>query len=316
MKVYPISAILMVSIFAMPLFSGAYEPDRLRVNIRMDKKVFFSDESVLLRICVTNMSDKKNYFEVYDPSGGESSGYTTFQPKVYDMMGRDAKITVPHRIEGRGTADLIRGLEKRIIELAPGEMFIHNVDLREIYDINLDSTYRVRSLFFPSFDQDLVLTSDNELSFRMIEDKRYRKPSEVSSIERSLSPKEVIMLTLRAEKDREWDNWIKFINVEKYINAFPEFVQKYYRADYQEKAEIEKAFIKFVTRERDDYLVDFSIIKESIEKERSIAYVDVVVSRFGIRWIHRFKSRYTLERYNNLWLITDEEATVMKGVKR
>ena len=53
------------------------------------------------------------------------------------------------------------------------------------------------------------------------------------------------MLTLKAEKDRDWDNWIKYINVEKYINAYPEFVQKYHRANFEEKSLIEKDFIRY-----------------------------------------------------------------------
>lgn len=311
-----IPLMFVATLLATSLFSAAYEPDRLRVHLRMDKKVFFSDEKILLRICVTNVSDEKNYFEVYDPAGGDSASYTTFQPRVFDMTGRDAEITVPYVSEGRGVPDMIRGLDKRIVELAPGEMFIHNVDLRELFRLKLNETYRVRSLVYPAFSRDMVLTSRNELSFRMIEDRGYRKPSEVGTVDRSISPKEVIMLALSAEKERDWENWIKYINVEKYINAFPEFVQKYYRADYEEKSEIEKEFIKFLTRERDDYLVDFSILKESIEKKGKRAYVEVVVSRYGAKWIHRFRSRYTLEQYNNLWLVTDEEATVMKGVKR
>lgn len=301
---------------AVPLFSATFEPDRLKIHLRMDKKVFFADEKILLRICVTNVSDEKNFFEVYDPAGGDSAAYTTFQPRVFDMTGRDAEMTVPHVIEGRDIADMIRGLDKRIVELAPGEMFIHNVDLRELFNLKYNEHYRVRSLVYPAFSQDMVLASKNELSFKMIQDKGYRKPSEVDSVDRSISPKEVIMLALGAEKAGDWSNWIKYINIEKYINAYPEFVQRYYRANYEEKTDIEKEFIKFLTRDRDDYLVDFSIQKESIENDGKRAYVEVVVNRYGTRWIHRFRSRYTLEQYNNLWLITDEEATVMKGVKR
>lgn len=317
MRIYTfLLGVILPVLAAIPAFSGVYEPNKLQVHLRMDKKLFYSDENVSLQVCVKNISERKNYFEIYDSSGSVSSLFTTFQPMVYDMSGREAEITVPYKIENLNVGDFIRGLDKRLVELAPGEMFIHTVNLKELYDLHLNTGYRIQSLFYPSFDEHSFLKSKNELTFKIIEAKQYNKPSEVDAGDHTISPKEVILLTLKAEKDREWNNWIKYVDIEKYINAFPEFVQKYNHANFEEKTQIEKDFIKFVTRERDDYLVDFKIVRESVEKDRKIAYVDVVVDRYGIRFISRYKCRYKLEQYKNLWLITDEVATVMKGVAR
>ncbi|MBN2159807.1 MAG: hypothetical protein JW807_10455 [Spirochaetes bacterium] len=282
----------------------------------MDKRSYYSDDDVILSVCVQNESERNNYFIVYDSSGSDSSNYTTFQPVVFDMNGREAEITVPYKIENRNPGELLKGLERRMVELAPREIFIHTIHLKELFNLKLNTSYRVRSLFYPAFEENTVLASDNELAFTIIENRRYVKSSEVDAVNRNLSPKEVMLLTLKAEKDRDWANWLKYFNIEKYINAFPEYVQKYYRADFEEKSAVEKDFVKYLTRERDDYLIDFKILKEAVEKDRNIAYVDVVVDRFATRMTYRYKCRYTLEQYKNLWLITDEEATVMKGVKR
>ena len=317
MKIYTLLLTMIVFIaIHIPSFPGVYEPDKLQVHLRMDKKFFYSDEEVPLLVCIKNISEKKNYFEVYDSSDSLSSIYTTFQPMVYDMSGREAEITVPYKIENINVSDFIHGLDKRLVELAPGEMFIHTINLKELYNLHLNTAYRIQSLFYPRFDEYNFLKSNNELTFKIIVAKQYNKPSEVDAVDRTISPKEVILLTLKAEKDREWNNWIKYINVEKYINAFPEFVQKYNHANFEEKSQIEKDFIRFVTRERDDYLLDYKIVRESVEKDRKIAYVDVIVDRYGIRLSYRYKCRYKLEQYKNLWLITDEVATVMKGVTR
>lgn len=315
-SIYPAVLLLIIAVSSIPGFSGVYEPDKLRVHLRMDKKIFYSDEEVTLQVCVKNISEKKNYFDVYDTLGNESSFYTTFQPLVFDMNGREAELIVPYKQEKRDLLDLVRNLEKRMVELAPGEMFVYSVNIKNCYNVNLNTTYRIQCLFYPAFVENTVVKSDNELSFKIVEEKRYNKPSEVDAIERTISPKEVILLTLKAEKDRDWDIWIKYINVEKYINAFPEFVQKYIRANYEEKSLIEKEFVRYATRERDDYLVKYRIVREAVEKTRKIAYVDVIEERFGIKWNYRYKYRFTLEQYKNLWLITDEEATVMKGIKK
>ncbi|HOD14784.1 MAG TPA: hypothetical protein PK307_08110 [Spirochaetota bacterium] len=307
-----IALLLIASISA---FSMVYEPDKLRVHIRLDKKTYYADEEINLQVCVKNISEKKNYFEVYDSSESDSALYTTFQPIVFDMKGREEKPTVTG-FDERNAADLVKGLDKRMIELGPGEMFTHTVNVKDLFELKLNTMYRIQGLFYPDFEENRLIKADNELVFKIIEQKHYSKPSDVDAIDRSISPKEVMLLTLKAEKDRDWSNWKKYVNIEKYINAFPEFVQKYYRANYEEKKEIEKDFIAFATRERDDYLVDYRVIDEMIEKDRAVAYVDVIVDRFGIRKTNRYKCRYTLEQYRNLWLVTDEEATVMKGVKR
>ncbi len=315
--IYPVILLVQISLISLsPVFSAVFEPDKLRVHLRMDKKVFFSDEEITLQVFVKNISEKKNYFEVYDSLENESSNYTTFQPLVFDMKGREAEITVPYKIEKREINDLIRGLEKRMVELAPGESFVHTINIKDLFNMSLNTHYRIQNLFYPSFEENFIVKSDNELIFKIIEAKRYNKPSEVDAIDRAISPKEVILLTLKAEKDRDWDNWIKYINVEKYINAFPEFVQKYIRANFEEKSLLEKEFIRFATRDRDDYLINYRIVREAIEKERKIAYVDVIEERFGIKYTSRYKYRFTLEQYKNLWLVTDEEATVMKGIKK
>ena len=317
MKIYSFLLTLMIAlVVAVHAESGVYEPDKIRVYLRMDKKFFYSDEDVVLYICVKNTSERKNYFDVYDTSDAESGKYISFQPLVFDARGREAEIIVPYMIEKRNINDLIRGLDKRVVELAPGEIFIHSVNLKEIYKLNLNIMYRLKSLFYPAFTDGGVIKSDNELTFKIREEKRYNKPSGVEAVVRNISPGEVILLTLNAEKNKNWESFLKYINIEKYINAYPEFVQTYLRANVDEKYQIEREFVKFITRDRDDYLLDYKIMKEEIENSNKIAYVDVVADRFGVQLTNRFKYRYTLEQYKSMWLIIDEEATIMKGARR
>jgi hypothetical protein len=306
----------LVLLFGIPAWTEVYEPGMLRVYLKTDKRVFYSDEDVDLQVCVKNVSERKNFFYVLDSLDGASGAYTTFQPLVYDFNGREAEIIVPYKLQMKNIKELARDLEKRLVELAPGEVFIHSINLKKIYKLDLDTRYRVRSLFYPSVDEDTVIKSDNELSFSIIPEKRYNKPSEIEAVQRSISPSEIILLTLKAEKDKNWDDYLKFIDVDKYISAYPEFTQKYHRANFEEKARVEKDFIKYLTRDRDDYLIRYKILGEEIENLQKIAYVDLTEERYGSRWNYRFRCRYTLEKYKDMWLITDKVATVLKGAGR
>ena len=317
MKIYSFLLTLPLALLAcIPVRAGVYEPDKLRVYLKMDKRVLYSDEDVVLQICIKNVSEKKNFFDVFDSIKNKPGEYTTFQPLVYDYSGREAEITVPYKLEKRDIKELIRDLERRMVELAPGEVFIHSINLKHIYKLDLNTRYRVKSLFYPTIGEDIVITSDNELSFKIIAEKRYNKPSEREAVQRNISPSEVILLTLRAEKDKNWDNYLKYIDVEKFINAYPEYTQKYLRANFEEKNQIEKDFIKYLTRDRDDYLLHYKIMEEEIENSKRIAYVNVIEDRYGSRWNYRYRCRYMLEQYKDMWLIVDEVATVMQGAKR
>jgi hypothetical protein len=306
----------LVFLSGVPARSEVYEPGMLRVYLKTDKSVFYSDEDVELQVCVKNVSERKIFFYVLDSLDGTSGAYTTFQPLVYDFNGREAEIIVPYKLQMKNIKELAGNLERRLVELAPGEVFIHSINLKKIFKLDLDTRYRVKSLFYPFVGEDIVLKSDNELSFSIIAEKRYNKPSGLEAVQRSISPSEIMLLTLKAEKDKNWDDYLKFIDVDKYISAYPEYTQKYFRANFEEKARIEKDFIKYLTRDRDDYLIHYKILREEIENSKKTAYVDLIEERYGSRWNYRFQCRYTLEQYKNMWLVTDKVATVLKGAGR
>jgi len=154
-----IALLLIASISA---FSMVYEPDKLRVHIRLDKKTYYADEEINLQVCVKNISEKKNYFEVYDSSESDSALYTTFQPIVFDMKGREEKPTVTG-FDERNAADLVKGLDKRMIELGPGEMFTHTVNVKDLFELKLNTMYRIQGLFYPDFEENRLIKADNEL---------------------------------------------------------------------------------------------------------------------------------------------------------
>jgi hypothetical protein len=76
---------------------------------------------------------------------------------------------------------------------------------------------------------------------------------------------------------------------------------------------IEEEFIRFLSRDRKDYILDFKILDENIVRDRNIAYVDARVRRFEVRIPSIYQYKYTLEKFRDFWLITEVEATVMKG---
>jgi len=130
--------------------------------------------------------------------------------------------------------------------------------------------------------------------------------------ERKVTPSEVVMLALMAEKNKQWENVVKYINIEKFIYAYSEFARRYSTTNDYERLIVQQDFINFITKERPDYLIDFSILGEQIIPQTNVAYVDVKVKRWGPRFPAIMKYRYTLEPYKDFWVIVNLDASIVK----
>jgi hypothetical protein len=292
------------------------------VYVRLDRERFDPRGQVMLDVCVKNVSSQPQSFTIY--SGGPEIGdYLTFQPAVYNSQGNEAESIVPYRMKGQALKDIAAKVQARSITLEPGEIFTRAVDLNSLYRLEHDVHYRVRSFFLPDLlTQQQVHKSTNELSFivsargmgnmksGVIREKR---PMDV---DRTMSPSEVVVIHLLAEKNRDREKFIKYIDVPKYINSYSDYVKVYQSADNDEKRTIEEDFVAYLSRERGDYLLDFTILQEEVEKNRKISYVDAVAERFGPRRSKKYRYRFTLEKDNLHWLITGLEATILKGSAR
>jgi len=305
---------VLVLFASRPLFS---ENSGLRVHMVLDKKVYCSDEEINLKIFVKNRSAETNFFTVYDNSLHNTALYTTFQPVVFDRLGREIATTVPYRVENRQLKDILSDLPSRKIELGPSESFVYTVNLSRLYELAPGGKYRVRGYFFPDMEKNDTIQSDNELGFTVIRP-RMEAVSEQKAVSRDVLPSETVLLMLSAEKKGQLDRCLKYIEIEKYISSFPNFVRIYNTGDIEERQRIGEDFKKYLCRERDDYLMDFRIVKEETDPVRSIAFVDVIADRFGVKYTNRFRYRFTLEKSDKstLWLVTGLDAKIMKGKKK
>ncbi|MFW5770774.1 MAG: hypothetical protein ACOCX9_05005 [Spirochaetota bacterium] len=280
--------------------------DQLRLTLRVDKTSFYSDEQVELQLVVHNTSKLDASFVVYDKA------YTTFQPVVYTDLGREASTMVDYRRMDKSMSEVVKNSGKRRITIKPSEKFVQTVNLRDLYTIETGQSYRVRGYFFPDAGSARAIASDNVLNIDIIPVQTVQKESGVKQVKRSISPSEVVLLALSAEKNENWDLFRKYVDLDKYIQAFSRFARLYSQATEAEKLKILEDFNTFIERDRVDYLVDFSILNENIISEKGLAFVEVKVKRWGARYPFVYKYRYTLEEYRNFWLITNFDATVMK----
>ncbi len=286
------------------------------VNIRFDRLKFHVNEPVILRMCIKNISSENADVMVFENETNRKQDYTTFQPVVLDMTGREAEIIVKYRLENRSRDEVLRGLKRRTLTLAPHEELSHTINLRSIYRLLPERKYRVKGYFFPDFAGGNEPSLSNEISFMITGRKKVPDLFKPAAIVHNVSPEEIVNLSLAAEREKNWKRMFKYYRIEKYINSYPEYVRIFNLADKAGKMNIENEFMAFLSRERSDYILDFNVVRGEIEKGGNIAHVNVRVKRFAPGKPDRYLYRYTLEKYENMWLIVALEATVIKEVMR
>ncbi|MFH0974658.1 MAG: hypothetical protein V1874_02625 [Spirochaetota bacterium] len=314
-----IISFLLLSSFHVSLFSMANEKENsyFKIYLYMEKATFENNESILLYINIKNTSKTKRIFKICDMD------YTTFQPVVYNMNGKEAETLVAYRLQNKTVTEILKDSNSRTIELLPNELFSHIIDLKTIYKIDSEKEYRVKAQFSPDVENLFFIKSDNQLNFKTLKDvgdsgDKISRISQFTSPIRNLSPSEIILLFLKAEKERNWDNYFKFIDIEKYINAYPDYVRIYNIAikkhDIEQKEKIVLEFTNFLKEERSDYIISYNIVSELNQSENN-CYVEALVKRSSAGSPFIYKYRYALEKFENLWLITDVVVTVNKGQK-
>jgi hypothetical protein len=279
-----------------------------RVTVITDRTSFMEGEPVEVSLVIKNTSDRTASFSMYDVF------YTTYQPVAYTLDGREAETTVQYRQMDRTVQNVVQYIEPRTVKIAPDEKIVKRINLRNCYTLETGSQYRIRGFFFPDAKVPLILRSENSVEIRIVPvereiDSSIELPHQYAG---GITPSEMIQLFLTAEKSRNWANMIKYLDLEKYINAYPDYAMNYNTASDPVKRKVLKDFVSYISTPRRDYIVDCEVVKESILEGGKTAYVEAKVTRQSAPRPFVYTYRYTLESTNGSWIITGVDATVSK----
>jgi len=311
---------LTILIFLAILFNGRfiYASNFNRdvaLTISMDKNSFYSNEKIVLTVSVRNISTRSINFSLFD-NKNFAIDYGIFQPKLFDLNGKEIENIVPYVQEGRFFLDEIKKLKssKKTVFLKPGDIYIHNINLKKLYLIKSGIGYRVNLFFLYNLNKKTLVKSDNIVKFYVKNEFTKIIANKTKPIY-DITPDEVVSFMLNAEKNRNWSKMTKYIDLRKMINSYPKFVNLFNStADYN-KFMILSKFKKFLSRMRFDYLLDYKIVRTKIDKKNGMARIDLFVKRYAIKRPDFYRYRYFLERKNNFWLITGLEASVTRGTE-
>ncbi len=301
---------IIVFLFAI---TGAEAGFPLSVYLKTDRLSFDSEKNIFIEVHVKNMTESTVSFMVYEPE------YTTFQPIVYDMTGREAQTKVSYRLENKRCEEFVKPLTAREVTLAAGETIIRRMNLNDYYVFKPDTKYKVGIFFLPDAKIPVVLKGDNKIFISTIVPVENKIIKDAIVQDKGIAPSEIVRLFLSAEKNKEWRNYIKYINYDKYINSFPDFSTQYSSTNDAIKEIVLKNFKTYLTTPRNDFIIDYEIVDETISDkniDKMTAVVKAKVKREGAGKPFIYVYSYELEKFSDYWQITNVTATVTRENKK
>lgn len=298
-----------------------------QVNLDFERVQFRAGDDIPLKFRVRNVGYQ--VIRIY-PSSRPSS---TYRFLVTDRQGRELPVRFNARsynAREHGTqtvVDLQGDLTKEVI-LHPGETLEKTFYLNDFYDLTPGAEYRVSAYFYPDQRFEYFVRSGDMSRIRIHARKSAPAPllrdDEPGTEDRpQISPEETIFLFLSAEMRQNWKNYLKYLELPRYVTAYDRYASRYVQSGSQERAGILREFATYLTGNPADRLVRFKVT--GVEPERDSgghilpdgrAFVKVLGVRDSDGFVLQYEYTYTLEpgrdQSRGFWKIVYVEARLIR----
>ncbi len=298
-----------------------------KIRLSAEKSLFHKHEDIPIRVRAENQG---NYvIRIYPSSISES----TFQLFLIDHLGNEVKqernyLSKQNRENGLPTVNF-QGQEIKEIILAPGEVFEKVLYLNDFYQLKKGKEYRLSCYFYPDQRFSFFTRSQNSIRIQIHSQdqsilterrKPYSQRVNQNLSKLSLSPEETVYLFLSAEMQEKWENYLKYLDLSKFITSYQNFAASYAKTHPNQRPFVLEQFALFLTTHPADRLKKFRILETKIEKgPRGIPIEEgrTFVQAEGVRekndYRVRYKYRYTLETgKSGFWKIVHVEASLIR----
>ncbi len=282
------------------------------VDLHVEHYRFEPGKSIVLRFQIKNSgyqtiriypfepAEKTYQFEVLDSRGYE------LRPMSREESGKDLERKAVVNLSGQHVREII---------LQPGESFEKTIDLTHFYNFQPGQTYRITGYFFPDARHNVFLRSRDSVELHINDRKSkylFERP-ELETEEAGLSPEETVYLFLSAEMRRNWKNYLKYLDLTRYITSYDRFSGRYASAAPPDRRRILQEFARYLTADPTDRLRRFRITGTRKTEVADRAEVTVEALRMSGGYRVAYEYTYTLERSERegFWKIIHVVARVL-----
>lgn len=304
-----------------------------QIELRFDRSRYRPGEDLPVRFRVTNTGYR--VLRIYpgrDPLASYEFLVTDRQNReVPERFAADRRSRMARREQGeRSVVDLHGDPVKEII-LHPGETLEKTLYLNDFYELSPGREYRVIGYFYPEPRTEFFARSNNTAVVYVAPESDVETTPRLEPNDMQLegmqaagvSPEETVYLFLSAEMQQNWKNYLKYLDLPKYITAYDRFSGRYVQAQADQRASILREFAEYLTGSPADRLRRFRITGATPERDdrgRSLqngrAFVKALAQREAAGYSARYEYTFTLERgegrYAGMWRIVYVEAQLLE----
>lgn len=282
------------------------------VELKSDRVRFDEGDRIQLRFRVTNTGYRASRIYPFEPS------HYTFQFQVLDERGRELEpLTMSpgpleHDLSRNAVVNLAGQRVKEVI-LHPHESFEKTINLSDYYDLSRTGRYRITGYFYPDARKNVFIRSTNTIRIDVERDNArpaFSGADTDSPAGEGLSPEEAVYLFLSAELRRNWKNYLKYLDLPRYITSYERFAGEYARGDARSRAGTLERFRNYLTADPTDRLRKFRIMDVMREGSSDRATVIVEAKRATGNYTVMYEYTYTLEKTDGFWKIISVVARV------
>ena len=310
MKKYAIYLYLLLILLSAPVFPASGD---VRCSIRyFNKKIYYSGDTVELRVELFNNSPENFSFQAADPKH--------FNTKITmkDLTGKELKDKYKFTRE----TSSVQHVYYRNMTIQPGEVFAFNIYLNDIVEITEPGLYFLQLEFFPG------ITGSNDSIKSNIIDFSLRPSLGLSEVQKIIdyetgeilrkekkSPDEVVEYTINALQKSESDKYFLYLDLESIMLKSQDRRERYIRlSDIERQKLTEEYRLMMIKNMQTDYrtaAAEAIIYRPFYYKIIKTWYTGVnaeviVEQKFRYEQIVEIKEyTYKLRKIDGIWLIHD-----------
>ncbi len=315
--------VLLVILVSAPVFGQAADsgsdtmPEGIDVNIRFfDKKLYYLNSQVMIKIEITNNTPNTFRFELAD--NRKFNIYFEVRTLSNVLQNATKELTTERHSNQQ--------VFYREVSLGPLEQFSFYEDLTEYVKLDNPGAYIVQAVFYPEVMTPTQLQSSGVRGYRSnqlnLSVRPGREEGELPVFEdmtemarlkkKSLPPDEVVAHTLRARQQGNWDQFFLYLDLGELIKNNPSRRDQYLNSSEEEMERIEEEYreqLRNAEVEGDIAVIpeEFEIIKTEYTPEEAEVLVTEKFQYPGYKEVKDYT--YFLQKRDNVWFIYDYEVS-------
>ncbi len=285
-----------------------YQED-IDVSIRFyNKKLYYPDDSITIKIEITNNSAKVFRFELADNRiFNIDFNVRTLSNRILPLS--DDLINERHSVQH---------VFFREITIGPSEQFSFFENLNDYIDIKTPGKYIIQAHFYPNLiktgiETEKIASNSLNLSIRPEErELELQTIEDTAKIERlqkqSLPPDEVVAWIISARQQSNWDKFFLYLNLESLLRKNASRERQYLRLSQEEQRRLLAEYRENLKNQNVDGDIvvipeDFEIIKTEYTPDEATVLVEEKFQYPGYKEVKRYT--YYLRKRDNIWFIYD-----------